>query len=122
MATHPINLMLRFLLEIAAITAVGIWGWKLGQDWSRFLWAFTFPVLLMVTWGVFAVPQDPSRSGKAPIAVSGWLRLLIELGIFSIATWVLHDLGFMWTSMVFGIICLLHYIASYDRVQWLIRK
>lgn len=112
--------MLRFLLEIAAITAVGIWGWKLGQEWSRFFWACMLPVLLMVVWGVFAVPEDPSRSGKAPIAVSGWLRLLIELGIFAFATWALYDLGFQITSMIFGGICLLHYIASYDRIQWLL--
>lgn len=122
MGSHPVNLMLRFLLEIAAITAVGIWGWKLGQDWDRFLWVCLLPILLMSIWGVFAVPDDPSRSGNAPVAVRGWLRLLIELAIFTFATWVLYDIGFLFTSMLFAGICLLHYIASYDRVIWLLKK
>ena len=122
MGSHPVNLMLRFLLEIAAIAAVGIWGWKQGADWVRFLWAFLLPILLMAVWGIFAVPEDPSRSGNAPIAVPGWLRLLIELAIFTFATLVLYDIGFLLSSIVFAGICLLHYIASYDRVIWLLKR
>ena len=122
MGSHPLNLMIRFLLEIAAIAAVGIWGWKLGADWSRFLWAVLLPILLMTVWGVFAVPDDPSRSGNAPVPISGWLRLILELGIFSSAAWALYDLGFHFTALLFTIICLLHYIASYDRILWLLKQ
>ncbi|MCX2718590.1 YrdB family protein [Lentiprolixibacter aurantiacus] len=122
MASHPLNLMLRFLLEIAAIAAVGIWGWKLGVSWDRFLWALLLPVFLMTVWGVFAVPEDPSRSGNAPVPVAGWLRMLLELGVFTSATWVLYDLGFLLSSMIFAGICLLHYITSYDRVIWLLKR
>ncbi len=122
MGSHPINLMIRFLLEIAAIVAVAIWGWKQGTDWSRFLWAFLLPILLMTIWGVFAVPKDPSRSGNAPIPVAGWLRLLIELGIFCCAAWALYNMGFLYSALVFSIICLLHYIVSYDRILWLMKQ
>lgn len=122
MGSHPLNLMLRFLLEIAAISAVGIWGWKQGTDWDRFLWAVLLPIIFMTVWGVFAVPKDPSRSGNAPVPVAGWLRLLIELGIFSSAAWALYDLGFVQTSVLFSWICLIHYLVSYDRIKWLLKQ
>ena len=122
MGSHPFNLMIRFLLEIAAIAAVGIWGWKLGEEWTRFLWASLLPILLMTVWGVFAVPDDPSRSGNAPVPISGWLRLVIELGIFTCASWALFDLGFFKTAFIFAIICLLHYLVSYDRILWLLKQ
>ena len=122
MGSHPLNLMIRFLLEVAAIAAVGIWGWKLGEDWVRFLWAVLFPFLLMAVWGIFAVPNDPSRSGNAPVPVAGWLRLLLELGIFTFAAWVLFDLGYFKTALIFTIICLLHYLVSYDRILWLLKQ
>ncbi len=122
MGSHPLNLMVRFLLEVAAIAAVGIWGWKLGEDWVRFLWAALFPILLMAVWGIFAVPDDPSRSGNAPVPIAGWLRIILELGIFSSAAWALYDLGFHLTTLLFAVICLLHYIASYDRILWLFKQ
>lgn len=114
--------MVRFLLEIVAITALGIWGWKQGTDWDRFLWAVLLPIIFMAIWGVFAVPYDPSRSGKAPVPVPGWLRLLIEIGLFTMAVLVLYDSGNFETAVVFGIICLLHYIVSYDRILWLLKQ
>ena len=37
------------------------------------------PIIIAVVWGTFAVPDDPSRSGAAPIVVAGFVRLAIEL-------------------------------------------
>jgi hypothetical protein len=73
-------------------------------------------------WGVFAVPNDPSRSGAAPIAVPGMLRLAIEAIIFIFAVWALYDTGFTKLSWVLGIIVAIHYLTSYDRILWLIRQ
>lgn len=122
MGSHPINLMVRFLMEVAAIAALGIWGWKQGTDWDRFLWAILLPILFMTVWGVFAVPGDPSRSGSAPIPISGRTRLLLELGIFCCAAWAIYDTGFLKIALVYSIICLLHYIVSYDRILWLLKQ
>ncbi|MBN2245139.1 MAG: DUF2568 domain-containing protein, partial [Candidatus Aminicenantes bacterium] len=36
-------------------------------------------------WGTFRVPGDSSSSGKAPIPIPGFLRLFLELVIFSLA-------------------------------------
>ena len=72
-------------------------------------------------WGIFAVPNDPSRSGAAPIEIAGIIRLVIELMIFAIATWLLFDLKYTRLSWLLGVIVVIHYIISYDRILWLIR-
>ena len=36
MSSHPVNLGLRFLLELAALITLGIWGWHMGEGWVSF--------------------------------------------------------------------------------------
>lgn len=122
MGSHPVNLVIRFLLEIAALLALGIWGWRQGEYWWRYILAFGVPILAALIWGVFAVPNDPSRSGSAPIAVPGFLRLMIELSIFTLAIWAIYDLNYYRISLVLGLIVVIHYILSYDRILWLLRQ
>lgn len=122
MGSHPINLIIRFALEVIALISVGIWGWKQSDGWIRFGLAILIPIIFAVVWGVFAVPNDPSRSGSAPIVTPGFIRLIIELGFFAFAIWSLHHSGFTRASLIFGIVVLLHYLVSYDRVIWLLSK
>lgn len=122
MGSHPINLLFRFLLELMALIIMGLWGWKQSQGITAFLLALSLPILLALIWGVFAVPDDPSRSGKAPIVTPGIIRLVIELLIFITAAWALYDMGYTMICIVFGILVGLHYIISYDRVIWLLSK
>ena len=122
MGSNPINLIIRFLLEIIALVSVGMWGWKQNDGWPRFILAIGIPIILAVIWGTFAVPNDPSRSGAAPIVTPGVIRLAIELGFFALATWAFYDLGLTKVSLTFGIIVLLHYLVSYDRIIWLMSQ
>ena len=120
MGSHPINLAIRFLLEVSALFSLGLWGWRSGDGWQRFALASLVPIVAAVLWGTFAVPGDPSRSGSAPIPVPGVLRLALELGIFAFAAWALYQSGFTRTSWALGIIVALHYLTSYDRILWLV--
>ena len=120
MGSHPINLIIRFLLELIALIAMGFWGWKQSDGWLQFVLAIGLPITAAVIWGTFTVPNDPSRSGSAPIVVHGILRLTIELLFFAFATWAMYDLGYLIPSWIFGIIAAVHYIISYDRIQWLL--
>ena len=120
MGTHPANLFLRFMLEIMALVSIAIWGWNQSEGSLGIVLAIGLPIILAFVWGIFAVPGDPSRSGSAPVATNGLIRLLLELGFFGFAIWALRDLGWSWTSLVFGIVVLCHYIISYDRIIWLI--
>ncbi len=122
MGSHPVNLIIRFLLELSALVAMGIWGWKLSEGWPRWVLAICIPIVAAALWGTFAVPNDPSRSGAAPVAIPGFLRLVLELGFFAFATWALYDLGYLKLSWAMGIVVVLHYLVSYDRILWLLSQ
>lgn len=122
MSRNPLNLVLRFLLELAAIVVFGIWGYSLTEDGTRFLLAFLFPVFFATLWGVFAVRDDPSRSGKTVVGTPGAARLVLELVLFIAATWMLFYLGHSTLGIIFGGAVLLHYILSWDRITWLLKQ
>jgi hypothetical protein len=122
MGSHPINLVFRFLLELTALITVGIWGWRQSDNWLRFVLALGLPIILAAIWGTFAVPNDPSRSGAAPVVTNGYIRLFIEFAFFSLGTCALYNIGYIKYSIVFAVAVILHYAVSYDRIMWLIKQ
>lgn len=115
------NLALRFLLELAALTGLAAAAWKLGSDTGRWIGVVTVPVAAAVIWAVFNVLDDPSRSGTAPVEVDGVIRLVLELAILggaaaALAFAIRPELGMVMVLAILG-----HYLASLDRVQWLVQ-
>lgn len=102
MSNHPGNLALRFLLELFSV-----------------LFTIGLPVLAAALWGTFRVPDDP---GKAPVAIPGYLRLLLEASYFNGAVGALYAAGRANWGLVFAFLVLIHYLLSYDRVVWLLRQ
>jgi len=80
------------------------------------------PILAAVVWGTFAVLDDPSRSGNAPVPVSGAIRLVLELVFFALATYALYSTGKEQYAWIFLGIVLIHYAISYDRIAWLLKQ
>lgn len=122
MSSNPLNLALRFILEIAALFALGYWGWTQHDGLWRFVWSIGLVILAAVVWGTFAVPNDPSRSGKAPVQVPGIVRLVIELLLFAAGVWAFTDAGQPVWGTVLGVFTILHYAISYDRIIWLLKN
>ena len=122
MSSNPLNLALRFALEIAALFALGYWGWTQHEGLWRFVWSIGLVVLAAVIWGTFAVPGDPSRSGNAPVQVPGAVRFVIEMVLFTAGTWALIAAGQPGWGAALGILTLIHYALSYDRVIWLFKR
>lgn len=119
---HPLNLALRFLLEIVALVIIGIWGWHLKNGIWQYLLALGIPLLMALIWGIFAVKDDPSRSGKTIIQTPGIVRLIIELSFFAFACWALSNLQFTKLSIIFCLFILFHYITSTKRIIWLLKQ
>jgi len=119
MHSHPINLGLRFILELAALGAIGYWGWHTGAGSGRFVLAVGLPVIAAALWGTFRVPNDP---GAAPVAIPGLLRLLLEAAFFGFAVWGLFNAGASKSSGLLGLVIIIHYAVSYDRILWLVRQ
>ena len=122
MGSNEIVLAIRFLLELSALTSMAIWGWRIDEGWLHFILVIGVPLVAAALWGTFAVPNDPSRSGNAPVAIPGILRLTIELVIFGFAAWAIFDIGYQNLAWIFGIGVAIHYIVSYDRIVWLLKQ
>ena len=71
MSNHPFNLFIRLLLEASAVITYGFWGFMQSESWTRFLLVICFPLLFALLWGVFAVRNDPSRSGRTVVNTPG---------------------------------------------------
>jgi hypothetical protein len=120
MGFHPVNLAIRFLLELFALVAMGVWGAQQGDGAARYVLALLIPFVAATLWGVFAVPGDRSRSGKAPVAVAGAVRLGVEAAFFIFAVFALHQSGHAQLAAVLGAAIAIHYAVSYDRIAWLL--
>jgi hypothetical protein len=120
--SHPANLALRFLLELVALLALGWWGLSLADNWLRFVLAVLFSAVAATIWGTFAVPDDPSRSGEAPVVVRGWIRLGLELIVFGGAVIGLASVGRGSFAAVFLVVVVVHYLLSIDRISWLLER
>jgi len=122
MGSHPLNLGLRFILELAALASIGYWGWSASSDWVKYLLVIALPILAAIVWGTFAVPDDPSRSGRAPVPVPGVVRLLLELLTFGLAGWALFTSKTLTLGWAFSVFVILHYSLSFDRIKWLFSR
>lgn len=121
MSHNILNLILRFLLELVALLSLGMWGRSLSDGAIGIFLMILVPVIAAVLWGTFNVKGDPSRSGKAPVPVPGWVRLTLELAYFGVSSWALSKSNFT-AGVGFGVIVILHYLFSLDRIKWLLRQ
>ncbi len=117
------QLALRFLLELGSLAALAVGAHRLAPAGPvAWLLAVAAPAIAAVAWGSFAVRGDPSRSGRAPIEVSGWLRLAIELSVFGAAALALALLR-LWPWLALLVAGLLvHHAGTTARLRWLLRR
>jgi len=121
MANNPINLAFRFLLELYALYAMGYWSSHFFPGRVGIAFVILIPLIAAIVWGVFRIPSE-SPNGRAPVPVSGWMRLLIETGFFGFAVWGLFNAGAIQAGTIFGSALFLHYALSYDRIAALLRR
>ena len=73
------SLGLQFLLELAALAALGYWGSTAGDGtFAHVALAIAAPLLAAIVWGMFGSP-------KAPFHLGGAWRLLLEVVFFGSA-------------------------------------
>jgi len=116
------NLTLRFLLELAALLGLGIAGWTLFGGWWRWVLASALPLVAAVLWGTFAVLNDPSRSGRAPVPVPGTVRLALELAILFGGAAGFYAAGYVTTGTIVALLIAISYAFSLDRLGWLLKQ
>ena len=114
------NAFLRLILELLALLAYGYWASRLPLGLLAFPAALGVPVLVAIIWGTFRVPGDASASGEARVPISGLVRLLIELALLFGAVWAIIASGLASFGFLYGLMVIVHYLASYRRVSWLL--
>lgn len=112
------NLALRFLLELAAWTGFAWGGWQLGS-WPLGLGLL---VITIAIWGAFAVPNDPSRGGRALVPVSGPVRFAIEVLVLGGGCVMFWLGGAPVIAIVLAVLNVVHLVFEFDRVRWLLRQ
>lgn len=81
------NLVLRFLLELCALGALGYWGLRSGDGLvAGTALALGTPLLAAVAWGLFVAPR-----ARVSLPLAG--RLAVELAVFGSATMALSSTG-----------------------------
>lgn len=118
MANHPLNLTLRFLLELLALFSLGYYGWTQHSGFTRFFLAIGLPLLAAIAWVTLRVPGFP---GDAPIAVPGPVRLIVEAAVFGGAILALFASARGAWGLAFALVVLAHYLLSYDYVIALLK-
>ena len=76
----------------------------------------------MGLWVTCNVPGDPSRSGKAPVPVSGRVRLVVEYLVFAGGALALIGVGQWGTAVVFALLVAFHTFSYRERLGWLLGR
>ncbi|MEV0686842.1 YrdB family protein [Nocardia sp. NPDC050378] len=120
MSLNPALLAVRFLLELIAITSFGVFGWRAFDSPWRYLLVVVLPVAAAVLWGTLAVPDDPSRSGDAPVPVPGPVRLGVEFAVLFGGAAALWAAGLPRLVLISAAVLVGYHLLAYDRVLWLL--
>ncbi|GAQ18155.1 conserved domain protein [Oceanobacillus picturae] len=105
--TVVLNVMLRFLLEVLALVAIGFWGFQKGSGMiTSFLLGIGVPLIIAIIWGVFFAPAS---TVNIPI----WLKFGFEVVIFGLAFVALVSMRFSSSAYIFGLAVLINQTLLY---------
>ncbi len=112
--------ILHFALELCAFGALGVWGFRTGENGlGRAALGIGAPLMAAILWGTFRVPNDP---GPATVAVPGWLRLILELGILGLSVWAVFGMQKNGLAIAFAVAILIDYLLMAKRILWLLNR
>ncbi len=94
-----LNLLVRFLLELCMLVAVGYWGFKTHSMWTtRIIFGIGLPLLIAAVWGLFAAPKGPYHlTGIAHIVFS---LILLSSGAIALFASGGTNLGWIYTIVL----------------------
>ena len=105
------NLALKFLLELAALAAVAIWGADTGSGLGAVLLAVAAPLVVALLWGRFAAPRSSHRLPTSS-------RIPFELGVFLIAAVALVARGHTIIAIFFVALVAINAVLLTAFEQW----
>jgi hypothetical protein len=101
------NLLLRFLLELLALGALGYWGFMTGSaTLTKVALGVGAPLVAAVVWGTFLSP-------RAPVQLPWLLVLVLQALVCGSAAAGLVSTGHLTLAVVFGVIVVINAILMY---------
>jgi hypothetical protein len=90
------NLALRLAVELAALAALGMWGWQYGRrPWRRIALAIGAPLTAAVVWALLAAPG-------AVLRAPGPVQAAVQVAVLGAATGALAATGRRATAGAFA--------------------
>ena len=108
---RQLNLTLKFLLELGALAALGLWGASAADGAAAVLLAIGLPVIAAALWATLAAPKARRR---LPLP----LRAPFELGVFAVGALALWAAGLGTPAAMFTALILLNAILLTALDQW----
>lgn len=97
---------LRFLLELALLASLAVWGWSAGGGVTRWALAVAAPAAAGAFWGVLLAPKSPRR------VADPW-RLVAEVVAFGSGVLGLVGAGRATWALVLGALVVLHLVLTF---------
>jgi len=94
-----LNLLVRFLLELCMLAAIGYWGFKTNSGWTmKIILGIGRPVLIAVVWGLFLAPRAtyPLRG----VSFLAFELVLLGSGALALFAGGRADLGWIYTAVL----------------------
>lgn len=108
---QPANLILKFLLELAAFAAFAIWGADVGSGAFAVVLAIAAPLVAVLLWARFAAPRSAHRLPPST-------RIPFELGVFLLAALALLTAGHAAAAIIFAALVVLNALGLTAFDQW----
>ena len=106
-----LNLAVKFLLELAALAAFGLWGASIADGPAAVLLAIGLPLLVAALWGTLAAPRARHRLPRR-------LRAPFELGVFALASLALWQAGWAVAGAAFAAVAIVNVALLTVLGQW----
>ncbi len=99
------NLALRFIVELAAVGAVGYWGFThTGLGLGRIVLGIGAPLALIIVWSLVIAPDAANPLSQPQRDVIGTALLVLAAGAVAAA-------GYPTAAVVFGAVVVVNWIA-----------
>jgi hypothetical protein len=105
------NLVLKFLLELAALACFAIWGAHGESGFSAVIHAIIPPLIVALLWGRLAAPRSRHRLPRGA-------RIPFEMIVFALAVVALIATGHVPWAIVLGVVMAINAAAMTAFDQW----
>jgi hypothetical protein len=100
------NLVLRFVLELCSLAAVGYWGWTTGDGAMRWALAIGSVAVVITVWALFVSPKHTIETSKQ-------VSLAIELAVWVATGAALHATGHGLLALAFAMVSVISGLLNY---------